>query len=362
LDIGSGLAIIYFLISGALTSVRSTPEIRKYIMAKPEPISNLYWQKVGHIFKDDIEDDSDFSIAIVNLLNVNRWDAAIRLSQAGSRRKPEVGKTIDYLRILQHGLVAFDDEVKKVFNGPLGSRSIAGIFGHLDSCKDADIVEMAKLEGFYIHIFQYSEESPKYLIRRLEESPEFFTELICCGYKASSEKDKQLDDKERERITNLASRSYTIFSIWKSYPGHELEENKRDEKIREWCTLTLELTDKADRKYVGQHKVGAVLSRVPPPKKDGIWPCLVAREYIENGYDEIVQGLYTANFNSRGVTSRMPTAGGSQERDKAKFYRDNAKKIQYEYPQTSAFLINIAESYERDAKRHDSDSEKYVDP
>ena len=62
-------------------------------------------------------------------------------------------------------------------------------------------------------------------------------------------------------------------------------------------------------------------------------------------------------YNQRGVTTRSPFDGGDQEREIAKKYSKNSKKLQFSYPRTANILSEFASSYEHEAIRHDQDAE-----
>jgi hypothetical protein len=53
-------------------------------------------------------------------------------------------------------------------------------------------------------------------------------------------------------------------------------------------------------------------------------------------------GFAIGLFNRRGVTARMPTDGGGQERDEAAKYRSDAKPSALSWPRTRTVLERIA--------------------
>jgi hypothetical protein len=81
---------------------------------------------------------------------------------------------------------------------------------------------------------------------------------------------------------------------------------------------------------------------------------LPVRELIElTRSKDLESGIQVGVYNSRGVTTRLHTDGGAQERDLAARYRAWSERTRLEFPRTSALLAGIAESYELDAKRQD---------
>jgi hypothetical protein len=63
-------------------------------------------------------------------------------------------------------------------------------------------------------------------------------------------------------------------------------------------------------------------------------------------------------YNRCGVTVRLPTDGGQQERELATLYRADALACAYTWQRTQAVLERIAEGYERDAAREDQGAEQ----
>jgi hypothetical protein len=73
---------------------------------------------------------------------------------------------------------------------------------------------------------------------------------------------------------------------------------------------------------------------------------------------DLEEGFQIGLYNRRGVTVRLPTDGGQQERELAAQYRADALACAFTWPRTQAVLERIAESYERDATREDRDAEQ----
>ena len=93
-----------------------------------------------------------------------------------------------------------------------------------------------------------------------------------------------------------------------------------------------------------------------------MWPHEAVRDLIEElASQHIETGMEVEVRNSRGVTSRGMYDGGDQERSLADKYSQWAEATQARWPRTSAMLRRLAESYERDARRHDIDAERDED-
>jgi hypothetical protein len=72
---------------------------------------------------------------------------------------------------------------------------------------------------------------------------------------------------------------------------------------------------------------------------------------------DLETGIHTGVINKRGVTTRLPTDGGAQERDLAARYEAWSEKTRLQFPRTSALLAKIAKGYEWDGKYHDDDAD-----
>ncbi len=70
--------------------------------------------------------------------------------------------------------------------------------------------------------------------------------------------------------------------------------------------------------------------------------------------EEMRRGFIIGTFNKRGMTSRDLSDGGDQERDLAAYYRDQAVRVQYEFPFVAESLESLAQSYKHDAVREDN--------
>ena len=96
--------------------------------------------------------------------------------------------------------------------------------------------------------------------------------------------------------------------------------------------------------------VGHVLSRVPPDP-NGLWIHRSAAAVL-NGKDadDLRDGFRNELYNSRGVHWVDPS--GKPERDLAVKYRAQAEDIEGSgYPRLAATLRELAEGYDREAKK-----------
>jgi hypothetical protein len=69
----------------------------------------------------------------------------------------------------------------------------------------------------------------------------------------------------------------------------------------------------------------------------------------------------TGKFNSRGATFRSPYDGGRQEAALAAQYRGWADLVADRWPRAGRLLRQMAEGYDRDARREDASAEHHGD-
>ena len=82
------------------------------------------------------------------------------------------------------------------------------------------------------------------------------------------------------------------------------------------------------------------------------------RDIIEDvGSRELERGVRLGKRNSRGVTSRGVYDGGDQERALAKGFLEWAAITGARWPRTTRLLRELADSYEREARRMDLEAE-----
>ena len=93
-----------------------------------------------------------------------------------------------------------------------------------------------------------------------------------------------------------------------------------------------------------------------PSEKDGPWPCRPVCEVLETlGSQDVATGFKTGAYIARGAHSRSLDEGGVQERELSARYRIWAKRLAFDYPYVSSILERIADGYDRDAEREDSE-------
>lgn len=175
-------------------------------------------------------------------------------------------------------------------------------------------------------------------------------------------------DKRRRDIpdSDRAETSYVAvicakLNSWPSsqiVPGLDSDGAINKERLNCWVDHVRQRLAESDRTKIGDQRIGAGLA-ASPPEPDGEWPSPAVRDLIERlNSDHIDLGITMAIRAQRGITTRSPIEGGDQERDLAGTYHQ--KSLQFsDSPRTSAIFKDLADTYQRDARRHDHDAETH---
>jgi hypothetical protein len=203
---------------------------------------------------------------------------------------------------------------------------------------------LAQLEWLYLPLFEHREREPRILHDELSSNPEFFVTVVSWVFRSED------DNKTTEVTPELRARAelgYRLLRSWHTPP----------EPIAEWVGAARTLLTQKGLIKVGDINIGHVL-RYVPEDADGVWPTIAVRELIDDvASQDLEQGILAEVYNSRGATFRDLNSGGKEERALAKKYSDYARKLGTRWPRTRRMLEQIAEQWERDARREDHLSE-----
>jgi transcriptional regulator with XRE-family HTH domain len=229
----------------------------------------------------------------------------------------------------------------------------------LDERDDVDRNALVGLEWSYLQVLEYSRRPAKVLLRALSEQPSLFIEMLRAIFKPSEESgvvDPEPEDQERAR--NVATQAYRLLELWNQIPGTRENGTIDCEVLEAWIKEARALAKAVGREDIADSRIGQMLS-ASPIGADGDWPAEPIREVIDLFRSKsIIEGFQVGKRNRRGVTSRMPRAGGELERKEAAKYRTWAKSVAYDYPHTAKALDSLADGYEWEASRFDQDAER----
>jgi hypothetical protein len=131
------------------------------------------------------------------------------------------------------------------------------------------------------------------------------------------------------------------------------------EELNAWVETARELARAAGRGEIADVQIGKILAHARGDD-DETWPTRPVRDLVERvASPELEEGFEIEIYNSRGPTSRGLTAGGAQERELVTKYETLATRIRDGWPRTAAVLSSLAKGYEREARRHDEEAERF---
>jgi DNA-binding XRE family transcriptional regulator len=318
--------------------------------AGPE-LDRDYWLRVQNF---NIPRDEDFHVVVDKYLSVGRGRAALEL--IGAPRDIKVASA-DILRVLRDpSTIKADGDAIDPNNGVMLQYYVACAFKRLDADETISEEELVGLEWTYFNALQDSDRPARTLHKALSTQPKFFVQLLSAVFPAKD--DVAPDDPAAfEAARAIATQAFHVLEEWKRVPGSDDTGVIDGAALKAWVKEARQLCAEAGRADVGDSRIGRILSAAPRVP-DEAWPPEPIREVIEGCRSrDLEQGFQIGLYNRRGVTVRLPTDGGQQERELAAQYRVDALAC-FTWPRTQAVLERIAQGYERDAAREDQDAEQ----
>jgi len=328
------------------TSAPAMAEVWDALTEIDSELAAAYWQRMNpwRVNPDDTER------AVHELLGANRpWAAVDVLSAAlHQRKKDQLGLSHEaFEEVLDAALTSEGDE--RPVQSP--GYEIGKLLDYLDETGYSAEGLLRYEYGFFRLLDHY--RRPKALYRKMRESPDLFVQLVTRVYRGRSEEPRKLSQEEQ----GLGEHAWWVLEDWREVPGRQADGAVDGGNLAEWVNKARLALAELDRADIGDEMIGRLLS-ASPEGDDGVWPSEAVRELIERiGSTSIETGMEAGVFNSRGVTTRSPYDGGRQERELAQKYRGWVTETAASWPRTSRVLRSIAESFERDAKRHDARAE-----
>ncbi|AUW47192.1 hypothetical protein CUJ84_pRLN3000054 (plasmid) [Rhizobium leguminosarum] len=319
-------------------------------------LETQYWKKAPILWVD--EEPADTAFALNKLIEVGRARHAIHLVGLRSHKGMKLDSNL-LVRTLKEAAQEPVDSETDGNEATMFQHYVAEILTDLDKREDLDTNEMLMLEWMYLPLLEYSQRPAKMIMRELASNPKLFMEMISAIYKPSDESgvvDEVQLDPDRAKI--LAHKAFDLLRLWNVVPGTTDDGGIDQTTLEGWVREARRLARSAGREDIADQKIGEILA-CSGNGKDGVWPAEAVREVIETVRSGHVDtGLMIGRRNLRGVTTRLPRDGGSQEHQLVLKYREWSRATALEWPRTSAILENIAKSYEQDARLHDDDAER----
>ena len=319
-----------------------------------EAIEGLYWKQLNILWSK--EDDADPAYAVEKLIQAGRARGSVHFIgyhlHDGRRFSNELlAKALtESLRQPREGELDMNDRT-------MFQHYVQEIFKQLDEADDVSTDMLARLEWMYLPMFEHSQRKAKAIMAELATNPDLFIQLLTAVYKPSEDSgviDAPVENEEQAR--NIADQAYRLLRLWDVIPGTRADGSVDGSKLEAWIKETRKLAHAKGRRLIADQKIGELLS-ASKVDADGIWPAVPVREVIEAIRSrDLETGVMIGKLNRRGVTMRASGAGGDQERELAKQYREWSEATAFDWPRTSGILENLAKDYDRQAKAHDDDA------
>lgn len=307
----------------------------------------LFWR---HKHPFGLEDHSAYVRAAEKYLEHGRALSAVDVLAVYRKDAPGVLPADLVFIALEAAIQALDEgqQMNQMFG-----YHVAQLTRELEKAAGPDEARLARLEWAYLPLLNRHDRTPTILHRELKRNPSFFSQVLALIYRAEGEERRELTAEEhaRWRVAN------ELLDSWKSVPGSEDGPALDAAALGEWVAEARRLTAACGRGPIGEHEIGKMLTHAPGGP-DGEWPHPAVCDVIETvASEEMERGFEIAVYNSRGVVTKDPSAGGDQERALADHYKKRATAIAAKSPRAAAMLRRIADTYSRDAAREDTDAD-----
>jgi len=314
----------------------------------------IYWRRAPIFWMDKASDD--IAYAIRQLIDVGRARHALALV---SRHKRACLPTAMMLEVLEQAARQPIENPVTGNEATMFRHDVAETLAELDARDDVDRNALAMLEWNYLRILENSRRPPKVLLSELSEQPHLFIKMLSAVYKASAESGiEEPEPSDPEQARAVADQAYRLLDLWNRIPGQRDDDTIDGQALEIWIKQARVLAKAAGREAIADSKIGQMLS-ASPKGADQNWPAEPVRDALDLFRSKpMLEGFRIGKANRRGVTTRNPGDGGNLERAEAATYRAWAKAVAFEHPHTARALNELADDYERQAKREDEEAER----
>lgn len=308
-----------------------------------------FWASANiRIWNDTPEADAEF--AAENLLAAGRPRSAF---DAFAHSEEKLPNSV-WINILS--AIAAGEEP----HGPFPQNyNLGRIFSRFDVDDKIEKEEILRLELPFVPMmcrdgFKNTERTLE-VHRAISRDPALFVQMLSWMYKRKDgAPDPELDEIDPKRAELLQQIAYHTLEGWKIVPGSEDSENFDEAKFTEWSSRALSLAKQASRSGPAYSQLAAIYADFARYRSWDDWlPHPILKLLDSPEHEGLRERFQTAVYNARGVTTRHPHAGGTQERKLADGYRVLAARHTKSFPRMSELLKKIAKSYEWEAKRED---------
>lgn len=308
-------------------------------------MADEYWQSCrGQAWQQ--EDANHFDFVMEKLIQVGRPRSAMRMVDF----KLEHVSTEQLAAILEG--VLRGEEADAAFPH---HRGIRHAIKKLDTDANLDKQRVAGIQFGYITLFQFDDQDAvTTLLRMVMSDASAFVDVLKLICRPKGSKPAEEPDAAQK---NVAQRAWELLQMCCVQPGVDADGHVDEDQFVIFVEQARELAKEAGILEACDSTLGEIIGR-GPDGNDGIFPMVAARKVLDTPeYEVMRRGFFIGRYNSRGITSRGPYSGGSQERDLEDWYTQQADTIRPDYPIAARALDDLAKSYRQDALRHDLDAE-----
>lgn len=316
---------------------------------------NTYWETASF----DGVPSSSLGRVVERLLDHGRlWTAIAVVADAVERTDSEADS--DFARVAPPLIItvldgALTQPSKEGSPSSMTASCIGVLLDFLGKEEDFEM-KLASYEFTFFRILEHQRE-PTTLNRVLAIRPDQFVELVTHAYRGRQDQEHELSDADQ----SMATQAGWVLHQWKGFPGRRDDGSLDGAVMADWVRAARLALSDVDRSDVGDEMIGQAISH-SPVGADGVWPAEPVRDMLEAiGSRELENGVLIGRMNARGVTWRGLYDGGTQERELAEEYRDWSAATRAKWPRTGRILRDLAESYERDARRQGTKAELDAD-
>ena len=341
--------------SQALFFLSLSPDstVWKILDQMPPSVQDQYWGQVHSLSIPQ----SDFLVYLDKLLEHSRTWSAIEFlfHQLGKDKKED--NSLVTSEMAERTVLKLIESDPKEHPSEMHAFYLGNLLDYLGK-HDPDSSNLADFELTLFSMLRRSGRPPTAIYRRLQAEPAEFVRLVCSIHRAPDEEPENDSPESTAPLDN----AWSILKEWRTLPGADCDTGDIEpERLRAWVLEARRLLGERGRSRIGDQYIGELLSGAPSGR-DGIWPAEPVRDLLEELASEgVEQGVWVGRLNSRGVAVRDPFEGGAQERDSADRYSDWAQQVEAKRPSTGRVLRQLADSYEREARRHDEEAEALSD-
>lgn len=309
--------------------------------ASSQSVTKDYWRKVpirwGRLSEQELR------YAVTKLLEAKRGLIALQLVQIDLENIAS-----DQLYAI---LQAIPSSLKADRNASSMEHPIKEIFKLLNARGSVGHDKMASLELMYLELFQFDNGKIPNLEAEVNANPAMFCEAISIAYRGTNE---PRDLEATEELKHAVSKAHTFLSALSSVPGADDGGLINADKLNSWILEARRISEKTGHLSSLDYQIGELMAHAPVGE-DGVWPSEPVREVVnELCSSDLESGIIIGRFNSRGAF--WSGEGGAQERELADQYKGWAKACEYDHPRMAAVLRYIADNYNNDAEREDSEA------